>query len=148
MRSSLWCGSLWVSFAVLASGAAFAHARTHYVYADVVGVEPISPPYSDCVPSRYERRSNPVSALVGGLIGGLLGNQFGGGSGRAALTAAGAMAGAALAGRHRPTQCVDSHAAQEYRVWYRYHGQEFTKRMHNHPGERILVAVDVQPAYP
>ena len=146
MRPSLRRGSLWLSFAVLASGATFTHAQTHYVYADVVGVEPIGSPHSDCAPSRYE--GNPVSALVGGLIGGLLGNQFGGGSGRAALTVAGAMAGAAFAGRPRRARCVEGPVANEYRVWYRYHGQEFSKRTPEYPGEHILVAVDVQPAYP
>ena len=127
----------------------FANAQTHYVWADVVGVESIGTPYQEC--SRHSpprRQANPVAAVVGGLLGGLLGNQLGGGSGKAAFTVAGAMAGAALAGRSRqpePGHCLSSRAAHEYRVWYRYHGQEFSKRVPEYPGERILVAVDVEP---
>lgn len=126
-----------------------AKAETHYVYADVVGVESIAAPYQDCYPhSPSHKRRNPIAAVVGGLIGGLLGSQVGGGGGKTAFTIAGAVAGAALAGRARqpaPPSCVQGNAAQEYQVWYRYHGQQFSKRVADYPGERILVAVDVEP---
>lgn len=140
---------LWPPLLIAACTAPSLYAETHYVYADVVGVERISapyqPPYQQCT-QRSKRK--PVASLLGGVLGGLLGSQLGGGSGRTALTLVGAVAGAALAGRHRRSEsvvCAEANAGEEYRVWYSYHGQEFSKRVSGHPGERVLVAVDVEP---
>ena len=108
----------------------------------------------------YPREGSPWRGLIGGLIGGLVGNQFGGGNGKTALTIAGAIAGASIArhsGRtHRSepvrrcevtyeTRTVDDLLG--YDVTYRYQGQEFMKRTDHHPGDRVRIDVQVQPAY-
>lgn len=158
----------------------------YYVYADVIGVEPltrirtITSPRESCGIADpvvahshaynhydvHQARPNPIATLLGGVIGGLIGNQFGDGRGRTALTVAGAMAGAGIA-RHASAHRHDGYIAPHsrrycettmetrevsevvgYRVRYRYAGHEFEKRVAEHPGERVRVAVRVTPAEP
>jgi uncharacterized protein YcfJ len=85
---------------------------SHYVYADVVDVDPIvkrrivRTPREVC--EQYARRDVPYDAwsdaepgpgpsIIGGLLGGLIGHHFGRGHGREAFTVAGALAGASIA---------------------------------------------------
>ena len=105
--------------------------------------------------------ANGAATVFGGLIGGLVGNQFGGGNGKKALTVAGAILGASIANqasreRHdrfdaHPELCsteIETREVEEiagYLVRYRYHGQEFVKRMERDPGERVRVEVLVTP---
>ncbi len=109
---------------------------------------------------------HPGATILGGIIGGLIGNQFGGGNGRKALTIAGTAIGASVASRaarhpvrpaydYRPPaparRCTTTTETREhtvldgYDVIYLYHGQEFTKRVSEHPGDRIRIRVDVEP---
>lgn len=109
---------------------------------------------------------HPGTTILGGIIGGLIGNQFGGGNGRKALTIAGTAIGASVASRaarhpvrpafdYRPPEparrCTTTTETREhtvldgYDVIYLYHGQEFTKRVSEHPGDRIRIRVDVEP---
>lgn len=111
-------------------------------------------------------RGHPGTTILGGIIGGLIGNQFGGGNGRKALTIAGTAIGASVASRaarhpvrpaydYRPPaparRCTTTTETREhtvldgYDVIYLYHDQEFTKRVSEHPGDRIRIRVDVEP---
>ncbi|MFP6815814.1 MAG: glycine zipper 2TM domain-containing protein [Pseudomonadales bacterium] len=117
--------------------------------------------HSDHADSRGSNTSG-IATVVGGLIGGLVGNQFGAGSGRKALTVAGAILGASIANQAsrdrrdeyasaEPRRCSRQFETREveeiagYLVRYRYHGQEFVKRMEHDPGERVRVEVAVTP---
>lgn len=113
----------------------------------------------------YHRGShgNGAATLLGGVIGGLLGSQFGGGNGKKALAITGAMVGASIANqasrrrlethtsRYAPQRCTTVVTSREvetttgYDVRYHYQGQEFVKRVEEHPGDRIRVRVDVTP---
>jgi uncharacterized protein YcfJ len=110
-----------------------------------------------------------VPGLIGGLVGGLIGNQFGGGRGKKALTVVGALAGSSIArdiarGNERryhrdydyrettPTevcrttydsQVVDSISG--YDVTYEYDGQQFNKRVSEHPGDEMRIRVQLSP---
>ncbi len=117
-------------------------------------------------PHYRQDHGHPGATLLGGIIGGLIGNQFGGGNGRKALTIAGTALGASVASRaarhpvrpaydYRPPapvrRCTTTTETRErtvldgYDVTYLYHGQEFTKRVSEHPGDRIRIRVDVEP---
>ncbi len=138
----------------------YAHDRSHF-YQDRAYR---GAPYQDYADHDH---GHPVTTIVGGVIGGLIGNQFGGGRGKKALTIAGTVVGASIASqavRHpvRPTydyrevpparRCITVTETREhtvldgYDVTYLYHGQQFTKRVAEHPGERIRIRVDVTPA--
>jgi len=114
----------------------------------------------------YERRRSERSyflpGLFGGVVGGLIGNQFGGGSGKKALTVIGALAGSSIArdtARHNDrtrshnatkvcrttyeTEVVEDVAS--YDVTYEYGGQQFSKRMPDHPGDYVRVRVQLSP---
>lgn len=112
----------------------------------------------------YERHSSEgnyfLQGLFGGLVGGFIGNQFGGGSGKKALTIVGALAGSSIARdaarQHDqssyPTQvCRTTYETEviedisAYDVTYEYGGQQFSKRMTEHPGNSIRVRVEVMP---
>jgi uncharacterized protein YcfJ len=118
--------------------------------------------------SRYERDSHHresylVPSLFGGIVGGLIGNQFGGGNGKKALTVVGALAGSSIArdaARRRdyrprtPTRvCRTSYTSETvdeinaYDVTYEYQGQQFSKRMSEHPGDSVRVRVQLSPAF-
>jgi uncharacterized protein YcfJ len=109
-----------------------------------------------------DRRGGGGSKLLGGLLGGLLGHQFGGGHGKTALTIVGAFAGAAIAGGRRRVEpayfeeperrycstVTDQRLVREldgYLVTYLYEGQEFTRQVDEHPGDRLRVRVEVTP---
>ena len=100
-----------------------------------------------------------MPSLFGGILGGLIGNQFGGGSGKKALTVVGALAGSSIARdaakrRHHqprtPTRvCRTSYTSETvdeinaYDVTYEYQGQQFNKRMSEHPGDSVRVRVQL-----
>ena len=92
--------------ALMAAGAAAAHAET---YVDNARVRSVDPQYENVTVPRQECTSQWVQeqprvaaapsggyggAIIGGVAGGLLGNQVGKGHGREAATAAGAVIGA------------------------------------------------------
>ncbi|MFK8013663.1 MAG: glycine zipper 2TM domain-containing protein [Marinicellaceae bacterium] len=140
-----------------------------YDYAQVVDVQTIYETYQ--VPQnrqvcrdnprshRHSNRSNAGGAVLGGIIGGLIGNRFGKGSGRDAATAAGILTGAAIGsnsknrGRYHSgrqcyteTQYYDEQRVAGYDVSYDYNGRIYQTRMQNHPGSRVKVVINVQPA--
>jgi uncharacterized protein YcfJ len=108
-----------------------------------------------------------VPGLIGGIVGGLIGNQFGGGRGNKALTVIGALAGSSIAREtarrhdqsrvyqdyhHAPTRVCHTTYESEivesidgYEVTYQYSGQQFTKRLSEHPGDHIRIRVQVSP---
>lgn len=106
---------------------------------------------------------NGAATLLGGVIGGLVGSQFGGGNGKKVLAITGAMVGASIANQasrrrhetyashHAPQRCTTVTQSRRvetitgYSVRYHYQGQEFVKRVEEHPGDRIRVRVDVTP---
>jgi uncharacterized protein YcfJ len=106
-------------------------------------------------------------AVLGALIGGALGNQVGNGDGRKAATIAGALIGGSI-GHDRATRggyrevgstvrrsservCdtrVDYRRQEQvvgYDVTYVFNGREYRTTTDAHPGDRIQVAVTVQP---
>jgi uncharacterized protein YcfJ len=114
----------------------------------------------------YERRRSDenyfVPGLFGGVLGGLIGSRFGGGSGKKALTVIGALAGSSIARdaarrRHQDrdhyrtkvcrttyeTEVVEDISA--YDVTYEYGGQQFSKRMSEHPGDSVRIRVQLEP---
>lgn len=118
----------------------------------------------------YERRRPDenyfVPGLFGGVIGGLIGNQFGGGSGKKALTVIGALAGSSIArdaarrrnddrdhyhNSNRTKVCRTTYETEvvedvsAYDVTYEYGGKQFSKRMTEHPGERVRIRVQLEP---
>ena len=122
--------------------------------------------YHDAYHDGYERRRSDENhfwpGLLGGIVGGLVGNQFGGGSGKKALTVVGALAGSSIARNaarrrsrhdyHEPakickttyeTETVEEVSA--YDVTYAYSGQQFSKRMTEHPGDSVRVRVELSP---
>jgi len=133
----------------------------------------ISTPQQECYErpqhrAEYRQRESYTSTIAGGLIGGVLGNQFGKGSGNTVMTIAGTLLGGSIgrdAGSYpsqinsdddrydRGEEChTTEHVHQEqriegYRVTYRYQGQTYITEMDHHPGKRIPVNVDVQPAH-
>jgi len=115
---------------------------------------------------RHERNYAP--AIIGGLAGGVIGHQFGGGAGKDAATALGVVLGAMAGDQHEERfrrleddgrgaevahrqvqQCRTVYDQQTrltgYRVAYEYRGQTYTTVTRQHPGERLLVRVSVDP---
>lgn len=145
-------------------------------YARVVDVDPIyrgvrvRHPREVCteepVTERVVHRGhpNPGAVLLGAVVGGVIGHQFGGGHGQDVATAAGAVIGANHAanrsshGSHvtertvYETRCETVRETRHvsridgYDVTYRYNGRLFHTRTEEHPGSRIRVRVDVEPA--
>jgi len=132
----------------------------------------VEPAYSYSERRHYNRpHTSVVPGILGGLIGGLVGNQFGGGSGRTALTVIGAFAGSSIArqaatdrnaygerdyySRQPRSQRICETSYRErtvddviaYDVTYEYAGQQFVKRVDEHPGEQIRVQVQVSPDF-
>ena len=108
-------------------------------------------------------------ALLGAIIGGALGNQVGKGDGRDAATIAGAVIGGSV-GYNRATRggyrqvgqtvrqgtervCdtrVDYRRREQvtgYDVTYEYLGRTYHTQTAAHPGDRIRVAVTVEPVF-
>lgn len=121
-------------------------SQTHYVYADVVDVEPIkryvsvSHPERVCeqveYDSRHERRHHHDSAggtIAGGLIGGVLGSQIGSGSGKDVATIAGVLIGSAIGHDNEVNQRRD-HENDNYEVRTR---EQCQTRYERHEEERI-----------
>jgi uncharacterized protein YcfJ len=115
------------------------------------------------------QRDGTGGALLGAIIGGALGNQVGKGDGRRAATIAGAVIGGSI-GHDRATRggyrevgstvrrgservCdtrVDYQRREQvvgYDVTYVYNGREYRTNTDAHPGDRIQVAVTVQPVF-
>ena len=160
--------------AVTASATALArHGDRYYDTAKVVWAEPIyetveiSRPVEECWTERvavgHTRPDSYTGTIAGGIVGGVVGHQFGRGRGKTALTVAGTLLGASigndLSHRHpRVHRVVEEehcemveHIEYEerlvgYRVKYRYKGQTFFTRTDDHPGKRIRIRVDVDPA--
>jgi uncharacterized protein YcfJ len=141
--------------------------KAHYVYADVVDVDPIvkrrivRTPREVCeqyarhrVPddewSDYE--PGPGPSIIGGLIGGLIGHHFGRGHGREAFTVAGALAGASIAGaaarenhrgRHaRTDRSGDCYTVTDEEVVRSTEGYRVTYAYH---GRRFVKEMDSYP---
>jgi len=157
---------------LIVSGAAIAQpAAVHYVYAPVIGYEPVY--VTEQVPVEREvcwqergyREAGGNSAtgtIAGAIIGGVIGNQFGGGSGKKAMTAAGAALGASIGhdaskqnrrygrpvSRQRCEIQVDYEArshASGYNVRYEYNGEIFETRTRAEPGDVIRLEVSARP---
>jgi uncharacterized protein YcfJ len=126
-------------------------------------VEYVEPQYA----YRDGRGDGTGGALLGAIIGGALGNQVGNGDGRRAATVAGALIGGSI-GHNRATRgghrevgstvrrgservCdtrVDYRRREQvigYDVTYVFNGREYRTQTDAHPGDRIQVAVTVQP---
>jgi uncharacterized protein YcfJ len=124
--------------------------------------------------SDRRREGSPAATVLGGVIGGVLGHAIGDGRGEPILTVAGAAIGAAVGHdasrrreddrwrrsdfhddrRGRPARrerCEVVYEARRtsvfegYDVVYRYRGREFTRRLDDHPGERMRIRVDLEP---
>ena len=151
-------------------------ADSHYDYAEVIRVEPItrtvriSVPREECweeqVPVYESGYRSATPMILGGIIGGVAGHNIGKGHGQDVATVAGTILGGSI-GRdigeqHRTpdsvrtvqeTRCQQVRDYQEeqrvegYRVFYRYQGAEYETRMPHDPGDRIRVQVTVQPAW-
>lgn len=162
----LLASSLFVSGAALAQP-----AMVHYVYAPVLGYEPIH--VTEQVPVEREvcwqereyrqpRGNSATGTIAGAIIGGVIGNQFGGGSGKKALTAAGAALGASIGHdasrqhrRHgRPVsyeRCeiqIDYESrsyTSGYRVRYEYNGEVFETRTRSEPADVIRLEISARP---
>ena len=151
-------------------------ADSHYDYAEVVRVEPItrtvriSVPREECweeqVPVYESGYRSATPMILGGIIGGVVGHTMGKGHGKDAATEAGTVLGGSvgrdIGEQHRTpdgyrtvqeTRCrmVDDYREEQrvegYRVFYRYQGEDYETRMPQDPGERIRVQVSVQPAW-
>lgn len=160
-----------LAFGLLASGATYAQSPSvHYVYAPVIGYEPIY--VTEQVPVEREvcwrerghpgRRGNSATGTIAGaIIGGVVGNQFGGGSGKKALTAAGAALGASIGHdaskrhrrgypqSHRRCEIQVDHESRSYTsgysVRYEYNGEVFETRTRSEPGDVIRLEVSARP---
>jgi len=130
----------------------------------------VKKPHKQChleervVHQKSNRSATPK--ILGALIGGAIGNELGHNKSNKRV---GALAGAILGGsiasdiarnsHHRHSNqytktervCHTTHTVSHekqlngYEVSYRYKGNTYQTFMHNHPGKRIRVAVDVRP---
>ncbi|MEX1032259.1 MAG: glycine zipper 2TM domain-containing protein [Cellvibrionaceae bacterium] len=131
-------------------------------------------PYEECHVEtvRYDRDSgayrSATGTILGGVIGAAVGNKLGHKKRNKQVGAvAGAVLGASI-GRDISHRNNEHHTVSEYRdvercttryrheseqrlvgydVSYRYHGSEYRTTMDRHPGDRIKVAVSVDPVY-
>jgi len=110
----------------------------------------------------YPQENYFLQGLFGGIVGGLIGNQFGGGNGKKALTVVGALAGSSIARdiarsqsrtRYPGRNCHTTYESQVvedisgYDVTYEYRGQQFSKRVAEHPGDSVRVRVQLTPEF-
>jgi uncharacterized protein YcfJ len=151
------------------------YSSTGYVYARVVDVDPmvryvtVNRPHEECWTDYERQRVGSFGAAgqtaAGAVIGAAIGRQFGGGSGKDALTLLGAAAGGAIAreralrngaggyeAREVPVErceVVNDRVTEEridgYLVTYVYDGRTYEMQTHEHPGDRVRLAVDVRP---
>lgn len=120
----------------------------------------------------YTRPKSATGVILGSVIGGAIGNAVGAGDENKKVgTVVGALLGASIGhdvsrkNRHRSSEQY-SHTEVNYRdvqrcemtdkiemervaigynVTYRYHGQNYTTHMDRNPGEKLKVAVHIQP---
>jgi uncharacterized protein YcfJ len=153
------------------NGRHLGHSHTDYVYARVVGVEPIVRHVTVDRPERQcwnETVREPVSpygvagpTVAGTLVGAAVGRQFGGDDERDVLTVLGAIAGGAIANKRAERnqayrdvvvercEVVNRRYTEQvvdgYRVTYDYQGRRYLMTTVEHPGDRVALAVDVRP---
>ncbi|GAA0242386.1 glycine zipper 2TM domain-containing protein [Rhodanobacter caeni] len=144
--------------------------NTHYGWADVLRVDPVSAitqtevPRQECYDQQVvhqDRGNSTAGTILGAVVGGVLGNTVGKGDGRRAATVAGAVAGGAVGNRASnhggtyettQTRCRQVSTVSEqrrivgYDVEYKYRGEVYVSRLNYDPGERLRVRVNVQPA--
>lgn len=144
--------------------------NTHYGWADVLRVDPVSAvtqtevPRQECYDQqvvRQDRGNSTAGTILGAVVGGVLGNTVGKGDGRRAATVVGAVAGGAVGNRASDhggsyettqTRCRQVSSVSEqrrivgYDVEYKYRGEVYVSRLNYDPGERLRVRVNVQPA--
>lgn len=148
------------------------YANEHYDFARVTSVEPVYSmverriPQEECwietVRQEPGRQSNAAGTIAGGIVGGALGHAVGHGhKNKRVGTVVGAVLGMAVgsnvgrqhrAPRYEDVQRCETHYVSHteerlngYDVTYHYFGQYYTTRMDHPPGERIRVAVRVDP---
>lgn len=157
----------------LAKGPKHNQSEHFTTYAKVVDVEPIyrsevtrSPReecyYEDVSDHRGHHghdRNTAAKMIVGGVVGGAIANEIHHGTN---AKIAGAVIGSAIGHEmsHQPVsrshrvkkRCHTVHEPRRhrhidgYRVHYRYHGHDFVTRTKKHPGRRIKVFINVEPA--
>ncbi|MEO0443006.1 MAG: glycine zipper 2TM domain-containing protein [Pseudomonadota bacterium] len=148
------------------------HGQDTIDYARVISVDPIydsvsyKEPYQSC---HYEDRvlrqasGSKTPVIIGGLIGGAIGNKLGHNKSNKRV---GAVAGAILGGSiaadihrnkhhghavrsericHTAYEVRYKQAISGYNVAYKYRGRTYFTTRHQHPGDRIKVAVSVRP---
>jgi uncharacterized protein YcfJ len=148
-------------------------APPQYVYARVVDVDPmvryvtVNRPREECWSEVVREPARPFGVAgqtaAGGIIGAAIGRQFGSGNDRDALTLLGAAAGAAVANQRairnganatrdvavQRCEVVNERVTEEridgYLVTYNYQGRNYTMQTATPPGDRVRLAVDVQP---
>lgn len=145
--------------------------HTAYVYARVIGVEPVVRYVTVDQPQRQcwnETVREPVlpygvagPTVAGTILGAAVGRQFGSGEDRDALTVLAAIAGGAIANKRaernqayrdvvveRCEVVSRRHTEQVvdgYRVTYEYEGRRYLMTTDEHPGDRVRLAVEVRP---
>ncbi len=159
---------------ILMSVAGFAnadHNRRSFDYARVIDARPIYQTISRRIPVQECRvetvrvdHHDDGARLVGGLIGAAIGHNIGHGKRHEGVrTVAGAIIGASIAdnatrdrhhNEYRDVERCNTHYDVRhqkelvgYDVTYRYRGEIYHTRTDSHPGDRIRVAVSVQPAF-
>ena len=107
--------------------------------------------------NHHTRLESPAKIVLGGLIGGAIGHELGKNSNQPLATITGAVIGTAIAHttaavyvpaeRHElrreacrtETRYRNEQKLVAYDVTYRHHGQLYTTRTHEHPGNRIRI---------
>jgi len=146
------------------------HHHQHITYAKVIKTKPIystvryrtSQKQCHYEKHRVKAHQSSTPIIIGSLIGGAIGNELGHNKTNKKV---GAIAGAILGGsiandiidnnhrHHTQTQriCRTIHPISHreelvgYQVTYQYHGHRYHTRTQHHPGDRIRIAVSVQP---
>jgi len=160
-------------FAIALPTAALDRSAGHTDLARVTGVQPIYSqvqhrrPQEQCwvetVREQRPRRQSGTATLIGGIIGGVIGSEVGRGKSNKKIgSVVGSALGMSIANdisrgnrddpRYRDIErCETTYRTEQqrviqgYDVSYRYNNREYTTFMHEHPGKKIRVAVDVRP---
>lgn len=160
-----------ITLALLPSIALAKHTSSfNYAYAQVervsavyklVNVPQYNQPQLTCREQMVQRDS-ATPTVLGAIIGGAVGNAIGHNKTNKRIgTLAGVILGGAIGqdvARQQPsmvvrTQCtnrvpvVRQRQLTGYNVTYRYHGQHYTTFMHQHPGKKIKLKIQVTPAF-
>jgi uncharacterized protein YcfJ len=169
LNKALLIGSL----ALTSLPACAGHRESAYEYAKVVDARPVYAtvryPVDEevCWDELAWRREPAVHSatptILGAIIGGVVGHGLGHGHHRGATTVAGVALGSSIGydisqQRHPDSYYTETQKRCEIqRSWrteetisgwdvtYRYHGEIYQTRMHEEPGDRIRVLVQVQP---